>query len=32
MRDILSGEEASTLLENEIKWLSDEEKQHLLVE
>ena len=32
MRDIISGGEASTLLENEIKWLSDEEKQHLLVE
>ena len=27
-----SGGEASTLLKNEIKWLSDEEKQHLLVE
>ena len=32
VRDIVSGGEASTLLENEIKWLSDEEKQHLLVE
>ena len=29
--DIVSGGEASTLLENEIKWLSDEEKQHLFV-
>ena len=32
VHDIVSGGEASTLLENEIKWLSDEEKQQLLVE
>ena len=32
VRDIVSGGEASTLLETEIKWLSDEEKQHMLVE
>ena len=32
VRDIVSGGEASTLLENEIKWMSDDEKHHLLVE
>ncbi|KAL5477294.1 hypothetical protein EMCRGX_G024068 [Ephydatia muelleri] len=32
VRDIVSGGEASTLLETEIKWRSDEEKQHMLVE
>ena len=32
VRDIVSAGEASTLLETEIKWLSDEEKQHMLVE
>ena len=30
--DIVSGGGASTLLKNKIKWLSDKEKQHLLVE
>ena len=32
VRDIVSGGEASALLENEIKWLSDEERQQLLVD
>eukprot|EP00731_Ephydatia_muelleri_P015665 Em0009g89a len=32
VHDIVCGGEASTLLENEIKWLGDEEKQHMLVE
>ena len=32
VRDIVSGGGASTLLKNKIKWLSDKEMQHLLVE
>ncbi|KAL5463914.1 hypothetical protein EMCRGX_G032863 [Ephydatia muelleri] len=32
VRDIVCGGGASTLLKNKIKWLSDKEMQHLLVE
>ena len=32
VRDIVSGGGASTLLETEIKWLSDNKRQHMLVE